>query len=158
MTQPLHVATMQIVRRQVSSDLFGTLEITENECIHFPDGLLGFPECHGWALLLGTKEGTAWLQSTDHPALVFLLVDPFVFFEDYAVDLAPSDLRMLAAASAAQVAVFAIVTLPTHQQEVCTANLRGPLLLNLEGRLGAQIVLDNTDVSVTHELSLDRLA
>lgn len=158
MTQPLALVTTQLVRRQVRSELFGTLELTEEECIHFPDGLLGFPECHGWALILGSKEGTAWLQSTEHPALVFLLVDPFIFFEGYAVDLSPSDLRTLVASSASQIAVFAIVTLPTDPQTNCTANLRGPLLLNLIGRRGAQIVLDNTDLSITHELPLSRLS
>lgn len=157
MTQPMPADTLLPARRQIRSELFGMLEVIESDLLTLPEGLLGFPKCHSWALLRGSKDGTAWLQSADHPALVFLLVDPFVFFEGYAVDLSPTDLRTLEATSATQVAVFAIVTLPAPRQLTCTVNLQGPLLLNLAGGLGAQIVLDKTDFGIREELPIEVL-
>ena len=140
MTLPLSVELVQPARRQVRSELFGTLDITDDEIFEFRDGLLGFPECRSWALLRGSKAGTAWLQSADHSTLIFLLVDPFVFFEGYSAELSEGELYRLHARNAGEIAVFAIVTLPMADQDSCTANLQGPVVLNLVARRGVQVV------------------
>ncbi len=140
MTLPLPVAQVIPARRSLRSELFGTLDIGEDELIEFSEGLLGFPECRSWALLLGSKDGSAWLQSAEHSALVFLLVDPFIFFDGYSAELSESELRRIRAKEAAEVAVFAIVTLPAPGQDTCTANLQGPVVMNLVSRRGIQVV------------------
>ena len=140
MTLPLTLDAVRPALRQVRSELFGTLDITDDEIIEFHDGLLGFPLCRSWALLRGSKNGTAWLQSADHSALIFLLVDPFVFFEGYSAELSEGELHRLQAKNAGEIAVFAIVTLPTAGQDICTANLQGPVVLNLVARRGVQVV------------------
>ena len=141
MTIPLTVEQAVSAHRVLRSDLFGPLDITDDALIEFSAGLLGFPECRSWALLRGTKDGTAWLQSADHSTLVFLLVDPFVFFEGYAAELSEGELRQLRAKDAGEITVFAIVTLPAAGEQVCSANLQGPLVLNLAARRGVQVVL-----------------
>ena len=79
----------------VTSSLFGEINVRAQDVLEFPSGLLGFPECRSFALIAGQSNGTYWLQSIQHPVLVFLLVDPFLAFKDYAVDLAPQDLASL---------------------------------------------------------------
>lgn len=157
MTYPLPVAQAEQGRRVVRSELFGALEITDNEIIEFADGLLGFPQCRSWALLRGSKDGSAWLQSAEHSALVFLLVDPFVFFEGYTADLSEGEMRRLQATDATDIAVFAIVTLPINGQPQCSANLQGPLVLNLRARRGLQVVLGEGEWSVRAPIPLDAL-
>ncbi len=157
MTLPLTVALALPARRQVRSDLFGTLDITDDEIIEFRDGLLGFPQCRSWALLRGSKSGTAWLQSADHSTLVFLLVDPFVFFDGYSAELSEGELHRIRAKDAGEIAVFAIVTLPTAGEEVCTANLQGPLVMNLVARSGIQVVFGEGPFGIRAPIPLDSL-
>jgi flagellar assembly factor FliW len=157
MTLPLTVDTMLPARRQLRSELFGTLEVTDDDLMEFGDGLLGFPECRTWALLRGTKEGTAWLQSAEHAALIFLLVDPFVFFVGYSAELSVGELQRLRATTSDEIAVFAIVTLPLPGQPDCTANLQGPVVMNLLKKRGVQVVLGDGPFGLRAPIPLDAL-
>ena len=157
MTLPLSVEQLRPAYRQIRSDLFGTLDITDDEILEFRDGLLGFPQCRSWALLRGSKNGTAWLQSAEHSTLIFLLVDPFVFFEGYSAELSEGELHRLRAKNAGEIAVFAIVTLPSAGQEICTANLQGPLVLNLVARRGIQVVFGEGPFGIRAPIPLDAL-
>lgn len=157
MTQPVALERIVPSYQTLQSALFGQLEITNDDLIDFSDGLLGFPECHSWALLPGTKPGVTWLQSADHSALVFLLVDPFVFFEGYTAELSEGELRRLSARDATTIAVFAIVTLPIPGDTQCSANLQGPLVVNISERKGMQVVLGEGSFGVREPVPLDSL-
>lgn len=157
MTLPLPVEQAMPARRVLRSELFGALDISDDDLIEFSEGLLGFPECRSWALLRGSKNGSAWLQSADHAALIFLLVDPFEFFEGYGADLSDGELRRLHAKDASEIAVFAIVTLPNPGESVCTANLQGPVVVNLIARRGIQVVLGEDSFGVRAPIPLGAL-
>lgn len=157
MTVPVTVERPLASYRVLESELFGPLEITDADLIEFSDGLLGFPECRSWALLLGTKSGVAWLQSADHSRLIFLLVDPFVFFDGYSADLADGELRRLHAKDAGEISVFAIVTLPIGGDDTCTANLQGPVVMNMSARRGVQVVLGEGPFGVRSPIALSSL-
>ena len=129
----------------ISSDLLGPLEVEEDELISFPLGLFGFPECQSFILVGAEQAGLYWLQSAEHSTLTFLLVDPFVFFQGYAVDISDADLRELEVAGPDEVSVLAIVTLPASRSASPTANLQGPLALNTRTRMAKQIVLEDDD-------------
>jgi flagellar assembly factor FliW len=133
----------------VHSDLLGDFTILSTSAIDFPSGLLGFPECRRFALVRGGTDSAYWLQSLDHAALVFLLVDPFPHFADYSIDLPAAELAELGASSPADLAVLAIVTLPPPGLDARpTANLQGPVAVNLRERRGKQIVSGDTDFGV----------
>jgi Uncharacterized protein conserved in bacteria len=142
---PTPIDTEYLVR----SDLLGDFVIRSTSAIEFPSGLLGFPECQRFALVRAGTDSAYWLQSLDHSALVFLLVDPFPHFADYSVDIPSSELAELGASSPADLAVLAIVTLPNPGVDARpTANLQGPIAVNLRKRRGKQIVAGDTDFGV----------
>ncbi len=157
MTLPSPVELAMPARRVVRSELFGALELSDSDIIEFSDGLLGFPECRSWALLPGTKTGTAWLQSADHAALVFLLVDPFIFVDGYSAELSDGEFRRLQAKDASEIAVFSIVTLPPPGHPTCTANLQGPIVLNFNARRGLQVVLGEGPFGVRTPIPMSAL-
>ena len=68
--------------------------------VHFAQGLFGFPECRDFALIAAPRPGYYWLQSREFPTLAFLLVDPFLHFDEYAVDLGEGDSAALGAGDA----------------------------------------------------------
>lgn len=132
----------------LQSELLGPLSVPEDAVIAFPAGLFGFPDCRGFALLPANREGMFWLQSVEHPALAFVLIDPFPLFPDYAAEVGPSDMAELGAGDGSEVAVLAIVTLPASRSEQPTANLQGPIALSLKSRLGKQLALQDPDWGV----------
>ena len=140
----------------VHSDLLGPLVVDPSSLIAFPAGLYGFPECRSFVLVRTARDGVYWLQSADHTALAFLLVDPFTIAPGFAVDLAPSDLADLQADEASSVAVLAIVTLPATRGARPTANLQGPLALNLGAQRAKQIVNPDSEYGVRHEFDLPK--
>jgi flagellar assembly factor FliW len=116
--------------------------------LDFREGLLGFSLCRKWTLLAGKKPGTAWLQSEDRRGLAFMLIDPFRAFEGYTAHLGPAEIERLDAKDPAHIAVFAIVTPPSGDAVESTANLMGPLVINVSAGLGAQVVSDEGRWSV----------
>jgi flagellar assembly factor FliW len=142
----------------VASDLLGTLRVRQADVLDFPRGVLGFPECKRFVLAPTGREGIYWLHSLDHSALAFLLADPFVFFPEYAVDLTPATLAELRADSPTDLAVFTILTLPATAEEPATANLQGPVVVNLAKRRAAQIVIPESPFGVRHALKVGAVA
>jgi len=142
----------------VASSLFGEIRVRAQDVLEFPTGLLGFPECRNFALIAGQSSGTYWLQSIEHPVLVFLLVDPFLAFKEYAVDLSPQELAGLKITSPEDVAILTIVTLSRSPDESATTNLQGPLVLNLKTRVGKQVTIDKPGFDTRVPVDLKKLA
>lgn len=138
------------------TELFGTLHVDDSQLVHFDEGLLGFPAFRRWILLEGARRGTAWLQSAEHRSLAFLVVEPFVVFDEFTLDISDADVARLGASHAEQLTPFALVTLP-RPGETATANLQGPLLINLESRRAAQIIISESAWGVRQPLPADLL-
>lgn len=135
----------------IVSDILGTLTVEPTSILSFPDGLLGFPECRSFVLLPSERTHVYWLQSVDYSSLAFLLVDPFVFFEGYTLDLDVTDIH---AASPGEVSVLAIVTLPGAAGELPTANLQGPVVIHTRRAQGSQVVLAESSYGIREPFSL----
>lgn len=135
----------------IASDILGTLSVDSKSLLTFPAGLLGFPECRSFALLPSERAHVYWLQSVDYSSLAFLLVDPFIFFEGYTLDLAATDLHL---ASPNEVSVLAIVTLPSEPDEHPTANLQGPVVIQTGLSEGTQVVLPESSYGIRESFSL----
>ena len=154
MTSSAAVAHVSESSMLVQSELLGPLTVSTTDLLSFPAGLFGLPECRSFVLLPAGRDGVYWLQSADQGALVFLLVDPFVAAPGYEVDVGPFDLAELQADTPADVMVLAIVTLPRAHEDQCTANLQGPLAINLRTRRGKQIAISESDYGVRYPISL----
>ena len=127
-----------------------------DETIYFPDGIFGFPECRTYALFRTAHSGLFWLQSTEHEALTLLLADPFVFVDGYTVELAESDALRLEARAAADVAILVTVTIAESREQPSTANLQGPIALNLKSGRARQVIVSDPTFGVRHPIDLSR--
>lgn len=151
MTLPAAVSDDAVLR----SELLGEFVVPRSELITFPAGLYGFSECRTFALVPTARDGLFWLQSADHSALAFLLADPFVFFADYKVDLSPVELARVGTAEPSDILVLSIVTLGDRTEGTCTANLQGPLVLNMNARTGVQTVLEDEGWGVREPFTVE---
>jgi flagellar assembly factor FliW len=135
----------------IMSDILGTIAVESGSMLTFPRGLLGFPECRAFVLLPSERPHVYWLQSADYSSLAFLLVDPFMFFEGYNLDLDATETH---AASPDEVSVLAIVTLPSISGELPTANLQGPVVINTRLSEGSQVVLAESSYGIRESFKL----
>ena len=115
----------------------------------FPAGILGFPESRRYQLKRfdsgdGNESPFLLLSSLDQD-LSFPLIHPDCITKDYCVAVWPELLRSLQADSEQDLIPLLIVTLRGRVEQI-TANLQGPLLINVASRLAVQLVLEEYPV------------
>ena len=120
----------------------------------FEQGLFGFPDCRTFALLPTGSDGFYLLQSTEHEALGLLLADPFRLFRGYSVDLPKLDADAIGAGRPEDIAILVTVTLPDAPGRAATANLQGPVVLNVRARRGRQVILNKPTWGVRELIDL----
>jgi flagellar assembly factor FliW len=124
---------------------FGEIEFSEEVTLSFPDGVLGFPNDRRFILLEHNVEGSPfrWLQSLDDPDLAFIVVDPVLIEPRYQVEIDRDSATSIGTHQADACAVVAIVNVPHGNPLQMTANLKAPLVVNAETRVGRQLVLSS---------------
>jgi flagellar assembly factor FliW len=135
---------------QIETTRFGPVEVDQSRLIHFPEGLVGFPAHRRFALIAtGQQSSFYWLQSVDDPDLAFVVTDPRLFILDYEVHLRAEDYPRVGAEDKQPVQLFVIVN---KVDQLLTANLQGPLVVNPANRLALQIVLSEKRYTTRHPL------
>jgi flagellar assembly factor FliW len=113
--------------------------------VRFPQGLVGFPQLTSFELLEPSDAyPLKFLKPKDRDDLYFTCVDVGAIKADYAVPLSDEDAKALAIRAPEEALVLALVVIPEDPRQM-TANLAGPILVNLKTREARQIVL-NTEV------------
>lgn len=126
------------------SSRFGSLEISADEVIEFPKGLIGLGGSH-YTLVAPSEDGAfCWLHSIDDPELALPVANPWHFFSDYEVDLSDEAAKPVAG-EASDVAVWVTVRAGSELSDFF-ANLRAPILIS-EGQ-GHQIINEAADAPV----------
>ncbi|OIQ58289.1 flagellar assembly factor FliW [Moorella thermoacetica] len=138
---------------QVMTSRFGTLEINPYDLLHFPQGIPAFEHLKEFFFYpIPENPAFTWLQAAADPEVAFLLVDPFLFFPGYAVDLPARLQEELVIKDPADALVYAVVTIPDGDIRRATANLVGPMIINPTARLGMQLILEGTKYTTRHQL------
>ncbi len=139
----------------VKTGRFGQLNVSEEEIIKIPLGILGFPELTDFCLVdPGDDTLILWLQSLQDAEIAFPLLEPKIFKPDYAARLSAAELRELKLTNINQSAVFSILTIPSEVTEM-TANLKAPLVINLREQIARQVVLQENEYSIKHLMFKD---
>jgi len=141
----------------VQTSRFGEIEVKDDQIISFPSGLIGFSEDHRF--VIREDEAAApfrWLQSIDSEDLAFVMIEPHVSISNYELELTNDHLKKLHAEKTDDLLVYSLVTMAKKMEDV-TINLQGPLLFNLEKRLGIQIIVQDGRYSTRHSLFAEKL-
>ncbi|TFG82695.1 MAG: flagellar assembly protein FliW [Spirochaetales bacterium] len=123
---------------RIRTKAFGELDIDDRQVIDINEGLIGFQKFKSYALLDAAQKPYFYLQSLELPELAFILVDPFLFRPDYAVDINDDLTSALHITSPDDALILVVVTVPADGGSV-TANLMGPLVIGKASRKGAQV-------------------
>jgi flagellar assembly factor FliW len=136
----------------VETTRFGQIEVREENIIRLEPGLLGFDNINRYCLL-EWKPGSPikWLQAVDCPSLAFLVVDPFEFFPDYEIEVSDEIAEALGLKDSRDLAAFVTLTVSPSTKQI-TANLLGPILVNMSSRVGRQVVLQSEKYTTKHAI------
>lgn len=136
---------------QFTTSRFGVIEFPEECVMQFPEGVLGFPLETRYILLEHDAEGSPfkWLQSLDNADLAFIVIDPLIVDARYAFEIDLDTERMIGTCAAENCAVMAIVNIPHGEPMRMTANLKAPLVVNVENRTGRQVVLGSNMFAIS---------
>lgn len=136
---------------------FGEINYEEGSELLFEAGLPGFENIKRYILIENPEEESMfkWLQSIDDPVLAFAIVNPFLIVQDYDFELSDEDADSIGLQNAVDAVVYSILVVPQDLTKV-SMNLKAPLIINVQNKRGAQIVLDTDKYTVRHYV-LDEL-
>lgn len=147
---PYHFILEELVK--IKTTRFGELEVNPNDIITFSDGLLGFENLKKYFVVdPGDSTLILWLQSTEDEKIAFPIIEPKIFKPDYIAKLLPADLNGLELETLNTAKLYAILTIPANVTEM-SANLKAPVVVNSQKRVAKQIVLQDSKLSVKHEM------
>jgi Uncharacterized protein conserved in bacteria len=128
----------------INTHQFGEITIDIANIFLFPNGLLGFEELKKFILISDEEtEPFKWLISVEEPSIGFPIISPFYIDFDYnigkEIDLENNVL-------------FVVVTLQDENKNI-SANLKAPIILNLQKMTGEQFLIPFEKYSTSHIIS-----
>ena len=125
---------------------------TEEQVIVFPAGLPGFENARRFIISAQPEhQPFHWMESVDGQAIRFAIINPLAFRPDYQPKLKKEELASLRIKEKKELLLYVIVTLRQPLTE-STANLMGPLFINIRERAGKQIIIENDDYSLRERI------
>jgi flagellar assembly factor FliW len=128
----------------IDSTRFGSLDISDDAVIEFPNGLIGLGGTRYTLIARDESTPFLWLHSVDDPSLAMPVTNPWHFFASFEVEISDSEAERIGAdASDAEV----LVTVRAGESlEDFRANLRAPILI--AGGRGHQVINEASGTSV----------
>ncbi len=129
---------------------FGPVEIKFDDVINFPAGIIGFEDQRHWVILADEdNDCVAWLQSVSRPEIALPVVSPRRFLQGYEVHVAQAQLKSLNLGAIDHAYVLCVLG---QEGDLLTLNLRAPLIINLDRRIGRQVITTD-EQPVQHQLA-----
>lgn len=132
---------------------FGELQYLEKDVIHLPEGLVGMPNLRNWLILeMGEEMPMKWFQSLDRGDFGFPVTQPYLFSDDFEIELTAAMVNRLGNKEKDNIAVLVITTVHPGGTRV-TGNLLAPLIIDTDTRRGLQMTLDDGKYGVRQEIN-----
>ncbi len=140
---------------QITTRVFGEITIDDEKIIHFPGGIIGFPELQDFALIHDKEKGTDtihWLQSLQEPAFAMPVMDPLIVRPDYNPEVDDELLNSIGEVQPDELLVMVTVTVPKDNIKKMTVNLKGPIVINAAERLATQVIVEGDEYVVKYPI------
>ena len=130
----------------------GDKEISEQEIIYFPNGIIGFENYTKYIIVENPNfKPFSWLVSLEREDFALPMVNPFLLIKEYQMQF-PSELTCELQENGNHFEVFCIVSL-NGEHGGTTLNLKGPILVDYLAKRGRQIVLTADILSISYPLN-----
>lgn len=133
----------------------GEQMILKTGSVVFEKGLPGFDGLKDFDIEALEQVGFFNLISSEQHDISLLLIDPYIYFPNYEVEIDDSVTQRLGISSENDVLILNVVTLNDDVEKI-TINLRAPIILNLNNGKCEQVILDREDYLVRQQLVVKR--
>lgn len=148
-----------VLMPRVPTKFFGEVDCSDDALYSFPSGLPGF-EGHRSFFFLESPgaEPLLFLQSASASSLCFVLLPVLVIDHAYDLSLTPEELTELQLPIDLKPVigrdVLCAAMVCSGDQQTPTANLMSPVVINLQTRVGLQVIHGDSGYSYRHSLNL----
>ena len=133
----------------MNTRLFGEVTIDDNKMLHFPGGIVGFPDLQDFALIhdveQGENGGIHWMQSVQEPNFAMPVIDPLRVKPDYDPIVEDELLGTLGEIQPDDVLVLVTITVPSDLTKM-TVNLKAPFIINVATRKACQVIVEDYEI------------
>lgn len=139
---------------KINTKVFGEVEIADDKIIHFPSGIVGFPELTEFTLLHDEEKGAGsihWLQSIQEPGFAMPVMDPLLVCTDYNPEVDDELLKPLGGLDPEEILVLVTVTVPSDLKKM-SVNLRGPVVINAAAKKACQVIVEGEGYQVKYPI------
>lgn len=120
-------------------------ELTAQQKINLPSGVIGFPDFKEAEILYKEDELPFMrLAGGEKDRLSFIIVDPVSVLRSYKVEISDADTEDLDIKSPEEATIFVIATLHRGKTSKITVNLVGPIVINKRTLVARQVILANS--------------
>ncbi|MCP3941178.1 MAG: flagellar assembly protein FliW [Desulfobacteraceae bacterium] len=140
---------------KIKTRKFGEIEIDKNKTLFMPEGLPGFSGFEKFVLLEDPKTVPfCWFQSLEEPNLALAIMNPFLFKPDYKIDLKGFiGSRGWKNIEIKDLLVYVVINISKGETDsAITANLIGPIIINMKNNEAIQAVISNSIYSHQHNI------
>ena len=135
---------------QITTRVFGEITIDDEKVIHFPGGIIGFPDLQDFALIHDEEKSTDaihWMQSLQEPAFAMPVMDPLIVRPDYNPEVDDELLKNIGELQPDELLVMVTVTVPKDLTKM-SVNLKGPMVINAAQRKATQVIVEGDEYPV----------
>lgn len=140
---------------KISTRLFGEVDIADEKILTFDKGIIGFPELKHFTMIYdeeqGSNAGIRYLQSVEEPVFAMPVMDPLVVNPEYDPEVNDELLSGLGNITPENILVLVTVTIP-HDLTKMSVNLQGPIVVNIDERKAAQIIVDSSEYPIKYPI------
>jgi len=136
---------------QLETKYFGIIEYDAEAVIRFAEPMLGFHDLTRFLLLPGDAPNDLfyWLQSIEDGEIAFVLLDVYQVLPEYNPLVEPEVLESLGQLEGNVLEIYNIAVVPEDFKQI-RVNLKAPIVINPNTRLGLQVVVNNEEYGVRH--------
>ena len=138
---------------EITTRVFGTIEIDDNKIIHFPSGIIGFPDMTDFALVYDEEKGKdtpiRWLQSLQEAEFALPVMDPLLVAKDYNPEVEDNHLLPLGEMGEDDTLVLVTVTVPQDLSKM-SVNLQAPIIINAGTKKATQIIVNTENYPIKY--------
>lgn len=129
------------------------IPVSNDNIFTFPDGVPAFEDYKQFVLYCNTDMQPFFFMKSIgvSPEVSFVCIDPFLICPEYQMKVGPADLKALHLKRSEDTFAFAFVTVRDDPCEI-TANLQGPVIVNLKNSMGRQIICDGKQNDVRYRV------
>lgn len=136
---------------KIETRVFGEIDITEEKIIHFPGGIVGFPDLTEFAIIHDSEKdkicALKWLQSIQEPEFAMPIMDPLIVAPDYNPMVDDDLLKPIGPINPDSILVLVTITVPKNLKKM-TVNLQAPFVINADEKKACQIIVDTEKYAI----------